>query len=122
MKVTIEFDNHDEDEVLERIVAAASSRLAAEGRIAIREATADQLEQLAPVIAERARTLVDEALEDSAIGLPAMIMQRVSREIHHSLPARIDQLVKGAITDIAVEEAKRQQDERRRGFFRRRRN
>lgn len=118
MKVTVEFDAHDEDEVLEGIVAAASSRLAAEGRIAIREATAAQLDQLAPVIAERARTLVDEALEDSAIGLPAMIMEKVSRELRDRLPSRVDILVRAAINRIAVEEVERRTPRSR---FRRRR-
>lgn len=124
MKVTVEFDNQDEDDVLARIVAAASARLSAEARIAIREATADQIESLAPVLAERARTLVDEALEDKAIGLPALIMQRVSREIHDSLPARIDQLVNAALTRIAVQqiEVEKAERERRRGPFRRRQN
>lgn len=124
MKVTVEFDEHDEDQVVGEIVTAAAASLKGHGMFAIEQAVHRQLGALTPVIAERARTLVDEALEDEAIGLPALIMQRVSREIHDSLPARIDQLVNAALTRIAVQqiEVEKAERERRRGPFRRRQN
>jgi hypothetical protein len=118
-RFTIEFDDEEERELKEAIVDAAAARLSTLATRSFDRVVAEQLDLLRPEIAARAGTLVDEALEDSAIGLPTMIMERVRFEIQERLPARLEQTIQASIRAMAVEEAERMERERPRGRGRR---
>lgn len=120
MKVTVEFDDEVQEEVLERVISGAALRLSQLGRNDWDKLARELINEMRmEVVSARVRELVDEALADSSIGLPTMIMERVRFEIQEKLPARLEQSVQAAIRALAVEEARRMESERPRGRRRR---
>lgn len=120
MKVTVEFDEHDEEAVVDQIVGAAARELAARAQSTFDQFARETIEKIREdVIKERVDNLVDAALDDQAIGLPTMIMERVRFEIEEKMPVRTQALVEAAIRALALEEAQRMERERPRSRHRR---